>query len=563
MKIFKTLISVVLCAVVLLAGFAAAKPESLKASAVISDQKKTVNPFSQTISWGGFDKTKGVTITYSNTAMITPSNTKFNGNDTYTFKVNENYSSTDRTCVITAKNGSTTKKYTVTQRGKIVTISPSYTGSTINGNGQELSFVITSNLRFEVHRFQQGSKIGYVGTFGSNTASGTPNSYTVKVSFPANTSGATKYGLGIWVQASNQVATKTYTQPSHTHVWGATVTTIAPKCTECGEGYHTCSLCGARENVQVIPRGHQCTSTTLTSPTCTKKGTIRVYCTNPGCDYSFTTTTTTLRHNYTVRWTVGQNVYVQCTRSGCNDRHNVYSYANCKYYITNVTQKEFVQAMYYAQGGSSKNFETYYSNLSKTLAEYQQDGNGKKFLSALYGTTSNSNLGYLTQLGELLGNDFCEKFNKFSTAYNIAYSMYKLLETDKNAPPATVGNNMMNLFEATMSLNPFIDATYGKIVGELYTAGVKIIEDRNNKVTLAGLYGELTQNAYDGYMVMSVPEVVEQYYSLFAGNTSKARLFLTTKVAYEYHKVFINPNYTGTFEAFIDPTSGGPAKDYL
>lgn len=70
-----------------------------------------------TLTWSGFNKTTPITISVSNSSMIT--DYSFNGNDTFTIRVSQNNSSSSRTGYVYAKkSGKTVAKYTIIQAGK-------------------------------------------------------------------------------------------------------------------------------------------------------------------------------------------------------------------------------------------------------------------------------------------------------------------------------------------------------------------------------------------------------------------------------------------------------------
>lgn len=556
MKVLKTLISVVLCAVVLLAGFAVAKPESLKASAAIANQSVTINPFANSVTWAGFDRTKATTITYSNTTMITPSNTKFNGNDTYTFKVNENYSSSDRTCVITAKNGSTTKTFTVTQRGKILKVSTSFTGGSINGDGQTITFSITTNLTYTLYKFKDGIVYETVKTGGKNTDNGSTRNYAVSVTFPANKTGALIRVHGIWVSANNQVATKYFTQDVHTHTWGSKVVTKAATCTEPGSGYHTCTQCPVTENCTVNPSGHTYVANKTVAPTCTSDGYVQLSCTK--CGKSFQTgTTKALGHNYSlIKGSAARGVYLQCARCTAYDSsstHLAYSTVASKLGDTEANKTAFIKAACDASGISQTN----YNKIIQVTNQYDNcDSKTQVFLKSLVLTTENEFVNDLTQLGIVLGDEGCEKIDTCLSAYKIGYYMHQLVTAKKGTDAETIGVNLANIFTSALDLDPLLSATYGKYVGKLMTTGISTIKSHLVEKDVTTLYGELSQNGYDGFLTMKASDLIKNYDSLPGGlndATDYRQLFLSLRVAYEYHTT-IN-FYTGTFEEFLGTKS--------
>lgn len=83
-------------------------------SSAVSSKTITISQNAQSITWGGFSKTSLPTFTYSSTAIFDKSLTTFNGNDTFTFKIKANTSTSQRTGYIYAKNSSGTIIATLT-----------------------------------------------------------------------------------------------------------------------------------------------------------------------------------------------------------------------------------------------------------------------------------------------------------------------------------------------------------------------------------------------------------------------------------------------------------------
>lgn len=83
-------------------------------SSAVSSKTITISQNAQSITWGGFSKTSLPTFTYSSTSIFDKSLTTFNGNDTFTFKIKANTSTSQRTGYIYAKNSSGTIIATLT-----------------------------------------------------------------------------------------------------------------------------------------------------------------------------------------------------------------------------------------------------------------------------------------------------------------------------------------------------------------------------------------------------------------------------------------------------------------
>ncbi len=563
MKIFKTLISVVLCAVVLLAGFAAAKPEAMKASADTLANYK--NPFSpggnQSFSWciSGYNKTLATTVTYSNAAMISASKTVFNGNATYSFTVNENYSGSDRTCVITVKNGSTTKKLTVKQKGRILTITPRYTGTTISANGQELTFDIASNVRFDVYTFQQGKKIGYVASYGPTipTVSATP--YTVKVSFPPNTSGATKYGLGIWVETSSVVSTKTYTQPVHTHTWGATTTTKAPTCTESGSGTQKCTVCGYSKTVTISPTNHSISQIAYKTANCKSEGYREYACMKSNCNYSYRITIPKTSHSFSlIKGSAARDVYLEC--ANCTDYRSCATYSECisksegKLKDTDATQKAFIEAVCTAQGVSSVKFNNYYKALLNNAYDvYNKDSAGRVIMQALNDTANNDGVNMLVDIASLSGSEAIKNIQRGLAFYKLGYSIYELLNS---SDAMQAGKNMMQCIQNSIALNPVLLLTYGPalllVADGLSMLDKKLIENYRDVFIAIMNSGE---EECEEYQKMTVQQILTNYNDLFSDDRFKnqrelyQRFLLSAKVSFLYYNKYIDE--TKTFAHFL------------
>lgn len=82
-----------------------------------SNKSSNIAYTSTTLTWSGFNKTTPITISVSNSSMIT--DYSFNGNDTFTIRVSQNNSSSSRTGYVYAKrSGKTVAKYTIIQAGK-------------------------------------------------------------------------------------------------------------------------------------------------------------------------------------------------------------------------------------------------------------------------------------------------------------------------------------------------------------------------------------------------------------------------------------------------------------
>ncbi len=73
-----------------------------------------------------------------------------------------------------------------------------------------------------------------------------------------------------------------------------------PSCTETGLQQLCCSRCGWSETEEIPATGHVLTSEIITAATCRTSGTVRTYCTNEGCGYSFIMTIEKLDHNYDI-----------------------------------------------------------------------------------------------------------------------------------------------------------------------------------------------------------------------------------------------------------------------
>ena len=87
------------------------------ANAAPSNQTKNITASSQTVYWGGFNRTNMPSLSKDDASMIT--SWSFNGNDTFTINISENTSYNSRTGHIYAKqNNKTIATFTIVQAGK-------------------------------------------------------------------------------------------------------------------------------------------------------------------------------------------------------------------------------------------------------------------------------------------------------------------------------------------------------------------------------------------------------------------------------------------------------------
>lgn len=545
MKKINKLLAVLFCAIALVIGFSM-KPGKLSAFAYKSETM-SFGPVAQEIQWSGFNYKDLPSIDYSRTDMFNTSQTKYTGSNYYSFSLKQNYTGKSRTGKIYAKkNGKTVATLTVVQEPIILTISPQFYGSEISGNGQEITYTIASNMQFKVYRWGEGISTDLICTKGTNQKkAGCINPYTVKVKYAPNVSASDLKYVGIRAEASNNVQTKTYYQPVHTHVWGDYITTEKATCTTCGSKYHVCKVdgCGERETKVITPHGHSMITVSQTPRSCTKEGILNMKCKYDGCSYTYSTTLPKLSHSYAMKYSDTNGVYVQCTNSGCSHiAQKKCTYNDCLNYIkggdTKANRLAYAKLYYSAKNTTNVDWQTIASsydlyNCDPGLIDLLED------INYVAEHTSDFSIA-----GDILDNETLSKIGAYSDYYQIGYSMFKLVNSTN---PEQASKNMMDTCQKAISLCPITDLVYGKTVGFVYEKAVKVAKEAQKRTKMADLL--LINTDYPDYKTMTVRELAEQYDTLFSGESNPkaiAKMYIHARIAYEAYKYKNNIKTDGT-----------------
>lgn len=172
------------------------------------------------------------------------------GGKTLYYKVKCNYGSSDRSGTITLYNSNNTKRFvlTVNQSRIILNVTP-YTanGSKISGNGERVSFTITSNMGVTANLTGEVGGSSVIGTVGSSTSQTWTRTvsynlpafdYTPTVSSRGNTSSNQNRdrAIGIVFTAGPKFVSIMYSQAPRGFMFGK-ATNSAPWGTVCINGY--------------------------------------------------------------------------------------------------------------------------------------------------------------------------------------------------------------------------------------------------------------------------------------------------------------------------------------